>query len=484
MFFHGINIVYFFLSLKRQKTSHPDGPNLEGEMVGSGCFARVSVARTPTRKSGTPGGLFACLRGRGLDGSPVAAGLPQRGDHRSDIDVRCEMMMMMQGESGNLRLELLDTPHRVIDGGAASVFWTTPTRDQTSEVMKKLFPEQTAASYTPLPPRNLVPDEHTAIACGLLVDGVSFSHQSASPGTTSATLAAASDSTAPAGQPSSAPDPFEWVKVRNKILGRGKSHTYSDVGASPRRLEASILDDSGFEIPVAEPDEEAEKGVKSLVQGQQQHALEKTAVHHVGPIDDDEVSGRATPAANSGRCSPGLVDRLAPSASSAAMPLHHLPPLYLAEKEGLATSLCPSITARHEHPPSRQVEWGVIRTTEPKHAQGGQPCIQPSSRSWAADILTVPPPYLEHHRKSSSESVDSTVHPASSPLTTPVPCAGGGRAASAQSMPKTTPTTSFHRLCNTPRGSVKVVAAEELSVGRVDDRSLGRRIIANSTVFC
>jgi hypothetical protein len=132
----------------------------------------------------------------------------------------------------------------------------------------------------------------------------------------------------------------------------------------------------------------------------------------------------------------------------------------------------------------RQVEWGVIRSTEPKHAQGGQPCIQPSSRSWAADILTVPPPYLEHHRKSSSESVDSTVHPASSPLTTPVPCAGGGRAASAQSMPKTTPTTSFHRLCNTPRGSVKVVAAEELSVGRVDDRSLGRRIIANSTVFC
>jgi hypothetical protein len=215
------------------------------------------------------------------------------------------MMMMMQGESGNLRLELLDTPHRVIDGGAASVFWTTPTRDQTSEVMKKLFPEQTAASFTPLPPCNLVPKEHAAMASGLLVDGASFSHQSAAPpaGTTSANREGEVRKE-PAGQPSSAPDPFEWVKVRNKILGRGKSHTYSDVGASPRRLEASILDDSGFEIPVAEPDEEAEKGVKSLVQGQQQHALEKTAVHHVGPIDDDEVSGRATPAANSGRCSP------------------------------------------------------------------------------------------------------------------------------------------------------------------------------------
>jgi hypothetical protein len=48
----------------------------------------------------------------------------------------------------------------------------------------------------------------------------------------------------------------------------------------------------------------------------------------------------------------------------------------------------------------RQVEWGVIRSTEPKHAQGGQPCIQPSSRAWASDILMVPPPYIieKHHR--------------------------------------------------------------------------------------
>jgi hypothetical protein len=473
-------------------------------MVGSRCFASVSVARTPTRKSGTPGGLFACLRGRGLDGSPEAGerSTHQRGDHRSGIDVRCEMMMMMQGESGNLRL---DTPHRVIDGGAASVFWPTPTRDQTSEVMKKLFPEQTAASFTPLPPSNLVPDEHTAMASALLVDGASFSHQSAAPpaGTTSATRA--DDWTVQGGQPSSAPDPFEWVKVRDKILGRGKSHTYSD-DYSPRRLEVSTLDDSGIEIPVAEPDEEAEKGVKSPVQSQQQPAGEKTAVHHVGPIDDDEASGRATPAANSGGCSPGIIDRLAPSDSSAAMPLKQ-----------------------------NQVKWGVIRSTEPHHAQAGnserQPCIQPSSRAWAADILTVPPPYLAHQRIQavssraagltvehnkfesphfcssapsacvlhskgpapgkvprlaifSSGSVDSTVHPSSSPLTTPVPCAGGGRAASAPSVPKTMPTTSFHRLCNTPRGGVKVVAAEELSVGRVNDRSRGRRILANSTVFC
>jgi hypothetical protein len=412
------------------------------------------------------------------------------------------MMMMMQGESGNLRL---DTPHRVIDGGAASVFWPTPTRDQTSEVMKKLFPEQTAASFTPLPPCNLVPKEHAAMASGLLVDGASFSHQSAAPpaGTTSANREGEVRKE-PAGQPSSAPDPFEWVKVRDKILGRGKSHTYSDDCASPRRLEISTLDDSGIEIPVAEPDEEAQKGVKSPVQSQQQPAGEKTAVHHVGPIDDDEASGRATPAANSGGCSPGIIDRLAPSASSAAMPLKQ-----------------------------NQVKWGVIRSTEPQHAQAGnserQPCIQPSSRAWAADILTVPPPYLAHqriqavssrvagltgeHNKFASPhfripapisfhseapapgkvprlaifspgSVDSTVHPSSSPPTTPVPCTGSGRAASAPSVPKTMPTTSFHRLCNTPRGGVKVVAAEELSVGRVNDRSRGRRILANSTVFC
>ena len=44
--------------------------------------------------------------------------------------------------------------------------------------------------------------------------------------------------------------------------------------------------------------------------------------------------------------------------------------------------------------------------------------------------------------------------------------------------------TSFQRLCITPRGNVRVVAAQKVSVGRVDDRPRRCRIIANSTVFC
>jgi hypothetical protein len=44
--------------------------------------------------------------------------------------------------------------------------------------------------------------------------------------------------------------------------------------------------------------------------------------------------------------------------------------------------------------------------------------------------------------------------------------------------------TSFQRLCITPRGNVRVVAAEKVSVGRVDDMPRRCRIIANSTVFC
>ncbi len=43
--------------------------------------------------------------------------------------------------------------------------------------------------------------------------------------------------------------------------------------------------------------------------------------------------------------------------------------------------------------------------------------------------------------------------------------------------------TSFQRLRNTPRGTVKVVAAEKVTVGRAHDTA-PRRIFLNSAVYC
>eukprot|EP00802_Teleaulax_amphioxeia_P014578 Tamp_14646.p1 GENE.Tamp_14646~~Tamp_14646.p1 ORF type:complete len:472 (-),score=53.10 Tamp_14646:128-1543(-) len=471
-------------------------------MVGpSGCFAGLSGARTPTRK---PAGLFACLRGQG--GSPGGEeagerGAHERGDHRTDIGVRCEMMMLLQDE-GSLAL---GTPYR---GGAASVFQATPTRHETKAAMRRLFaepPALKAAEEVGMTPRNLEPGLHAVMPDGLQADGAlgqSVSEHACPP-------ASAACKTSPgAGRPSSSP---EWVQVRKKILGRGKSEPFNDDGvASPHCVESPALDDSGIEIPLVATHEETADTAGQSPAAARENACGGKPVQLVGPIDDDEASGRATPTANSGRCSPRLVAR---QASSEVPLLRHGHPLHWAVKQGLAPSYCPTFDARPEPPPPRRVNWGdaherlMLETAErlavapPYRAQqrveaprcapaglaagwGGQhdtferenPHSHGAVRGAAPSASSLPAARSAHggfHGCAMPESVSETCAvPFISPPTPPP-----------LSVPEAKAKTSFQRLRNTPRGTVKVVAAEKVTVGRAQDTA-PRRILMESAVYC